>query len=108
MISTSPSPSQFPGRPTEGNAELPGRPQALHPRQVSQTSLIIFSRTLSKPTFSRISPILGSFARYHRRLCWISNLVQSGNRGAPEPVEAGGFLVTLRSRSPSSTASGGE
>eukprot|EP00959_Pyramimonas_sp_CCMP1952_P333679 6988087-Pyramimonas_sp.AAC.1 len=37
----------------------------------------------------------------------MSNLVQSGSRGAPERVEARGFLVALRSRSPSSTAYGG-
>eukprot|EP00959_Pyramimonas_sp_CCMP1952_P128763 2692775-Pyramimonas_sp.AAC.1 len=37
----------------------------------------------------------------------MSNLVQSGSRGAPEPVEARGVLVALRSRSPSSAASDG-
>eukprot|EP00959_Pyramimonas_sp_CCMP1952_P175132 3659804-Pyramimonas_sp.AAC.1 len=37
----------------------------------------------------------------------MSNLAQSGSRGAPETVEARRFLVALRSRSPSSTASGG-
>eukprot|EP00959_Pyramimonas_sp_CCMP1952_P040926 855994-Pyramimonas_sp.AAC.1 len=62
MRSTSHSSSQCPGRLTEGNVELPGRPQALHSRQVSQISLVMFSRTLSKPTFSRINLILGSVA----------------------------------------------
>eukprot|EP00959_Pyramimonas_sp_CCMP1952_P282299 5900324-Pyramimonas_sp.AAC.1 len=33
MRSISPSPSQFPGRLTDGSVEFPGRPHALHPRQ---------------------------------------------------------------------------
>eukprot|EP00959_Pyramimonas_sp_CCMP1952_P250581 5237679-Pyramimonas_sp.AAC.1 len=62
MRSTSPSPNQCPGRLTEGSVELPGRSHALHSRQVSQISSIIFSRTFSSHTLSRISLILGSFA----------------------------------------------
>ena len=106
MRSHSTSSLNLPGRLTDAIVELPGFSHALHSLQVSQISLIMPRRTVSKPTLDKMSRILGSLAWYHLMWSFLSsrrtivgslllrfcrlyctlNLVQSCSLGAPDCV----------------------